>query len=118
MTTSTDAFFEALRFFFNSFIEWTGVGTYSLFHATYADGRHNLQLTPFFAPNYTEESFNELIKSFFDKLEELELPSDPRTEFHEVFYSAYGATWGYNVPLNTVGGGFPPRKPTLPPLQL
>lgn len=51
-------------------------------------------MTPFFAPNHTIESFNDLTKPFFDDLKALNISGTLNTTFHEDFYSANKGAWG------------------------
>ncbi|SPO03146.1 related to isoamyl alcohol oxidase [Cephalotrichum gorgonifer] len=102
-TQSGEAYFEALRFFFGSFIEWGDAGTYSFFAAGRNGDTYTLSLNHFFAPNCTAEEFEELMGPWYKKLAELNISIAPTTKFYEDFYSAYDATWGSDVELNTVG---------------
>lgn len=100
---SADAFWEAMRTYFELFIPFTDAGTYSWFQVTSTNGSYELLMKPFFAPNHTIESFNQVVKPWFDRISELGIPFSPNTTQHEAFYPAYDSTWGSDVLLNGAG---------------
>lgn len=103
-TVSADTFWEAVRTYFSLFIPFTDAGTYSWFVVSNpGNGSHTFSMEPFFAPNHTIESFNALVKPWFDKLQELGIPFTPNTTYHDAYYPAYASTWGSNVLLNGAG---------------
>lgn len=102
-TESTETYFQALRFFFGRFVEWTDAGTYSYFMAGKQEDSYSLTMMPFFAPNYTVSEFEELMKPWYDKLDELGISVEYTTKFHETYHSAWANTWGKDVLTNTVG---------------
>lgn len=103
-TDSEETYFEMLEFFFGQFVEWTDAGTYSFFSTGRFGGTYSLSMSPFFAPNYTVDEFEELMEPWYEKLEDLGISVDPTTKFHETYHSAWAETWGQDVGLNTVGG--------------
>lgn len=108
-TVSFDTFWAGVRAYLELFIPFTDAGTYSwwtLFQGE--DGSYSFEMDPFFAPNHTIESFNALVKPWFDRLAELGIPFDgptgkPNTTQHSAFYPAYASTWGAEVILNGAG---------------
>ncbi|MBE3047630.1 BBE domain-containing protein [Candidatus Bathyarchaeota archaeon] len=102
-TSSSETYFAALKFFFGRFVEWTDAGTYSYFMAGKQGDSYSLTLMPFFAPNHTLAEFEELMKPWYDKLDELDIPVEYTTKFHETYHSAWAETWGKDVMTNTVG---------------
>ncbi|KAK4209641.1 6-hydroxy-D-nicotine oxidase [Rhypophila decipiens] len=101
---STETFWEGLRSYFEHFIPFTDAGTYSWWTLMTTTGKDfTFTLDPFFAPNHTIESFNALVKPWFDRLTELGIPFTPNTKFHTAFYPAYNATWGSDPTLSSGG---------------
>ncbi|KAK3346469.1 hypothetical protein B0T25DRAFT_624894 [Lasiosphaeria hispida] len=115
-TVSADTFWEGLRVYFELFIPFTDAGTYSWWTLTPQDGGgFRFSMEPFFAPNHTIESFNALVKPWFDRLAALNIPIHPITTAHDAFYPAYSATWGSDVGLNSAGSSaFVPGNWLLP----
>ena len=108
-TESADAYFEAMRFFFSKFVEWTDAGTYSFWRAGKQGDSYTLSMNPFFAPNYTIDEFEDLMKPWYEKLDELGISVEYTTKFHQSYHSAWSETWGQNAGLNSVG-----RRNSLP----
>jgi len=88
-TVSVEAFWAALHSFFENFIPFTDAGTYSYWSLERRDGKYSFDMTPFFAPNHTIESFNALVKPWFDRIAQLGIKITPKTTFHPDFYDAY-----------------------------
>lgn len=90
----SENFWKATNAYFKNFPMYTDAGTYSYFwiwnYGTYLD----FQMSPFFAPNHTIESFNRLTKPLFDEFKALNISVSPDTTFHEDFYSANKGAWG------------------------
>ena len=116
-SVSADVFWEGLRSFFQLFIPFTDAGTYSWWtlNAT-PDGKDfTFNMAPFFAPNHSIETFNALVKPWFDRLASLNIPIMPVTKAYDSFYPAYQATWGSDVGLNSAGStAFVPGNWLLP----
>ncbi|KAI8941278.1 hypothetical protein NX059_002508 [Plenodomus lindquistii] len=87
-------FWKAINAFFKRFPTFTDAGTYSYFWIWNYGTKLDFQMTPFFAPNHTIESFNTLTKPFFDDLKSLNISVTPNTTFYEDFYSANKGSWG------------------------
>ena len=51
-------------------------------------------MTPFWAPDHTIESFNTLVKPWFDRLDDLGIEYTAGTVAHEDFKTAYDSTFG------------------------
>lgn len=103
-TESEETYFEMLKFFFGKFVEWTDAKTYSFFSTGKSGDSYRLSMSPFFAPNYTVDEFEELMEPWYEKLDDLGIFIKPTAKFHETYHSAWLDTWGQNVGLNTVGG--------------
>ncbi|KAH7061650.1 FAD/FMN-containing isoamyl alcohol oxidase-like protein MreA [Paraphoma chrysanthemicola] len=91
---SSTNFWKAINAYFKSFPTFTNAGTYSYFWIWNYGTQLDFQMTPFFAPNHTIESFNALTKPFFDELKALNISVTPNTTFYEDFYSANKGSWG------------------------
>ncbi|CAI6341901.1 unnamed protein product [Periconia digitata] len=91
---STEVFMEGVRKYYEMLIPFTDAHTYSYFWIWHTSGTFEFQMMPFFAPNHTVESFNQLVKPWFDHLTKLGIPVTPTTELHDSFYPAYNVAWG------------------------
>lgn len=92
--TGPDAFWEAVKFFWDEMPKYNAAKTYSFFAVMkLAPSFYLFDMTPFFATKMTVAQFEELTKPFFDKLKALGIPYDIKTEHHESFYPAYQATF-------------------------
>lgn len=91
-----EIFWEGLRKYYEMLISFTDAHTYSYYWVWALNGTLEFQMTPFFAPNHTIESFNELVKPWFDHLRALGIDFTPNTVLHDSFYSAYNAAWGHD----------------------
>jgi hypothetical protein len=111
---SADAFWEAVRTYFSLFIPFTDAGTYSWFVLQSTNGSYTFSMSPFFAPNHTIDSFNALVKPWFDRLTELGIPFTPNTTYHEAYYPAWASTWGSDVALNAASRISVPGNRLLP----
>ncbi|KAF2028117.1 FAD/FMN-containing isoamyl alcohol oxidase-like protein MreA [Setomelanomma holmii] len=87
-------FWKAINAYFKSFPTFTNAGTYSYFWIWNYGTQLDFQMTPFFAPNHTIESFNKLTKPLFEELKALNISVAPNTTFYEDFYSANKGSWG------------------------
>ncbi|KAJ4355159.1 hypothetical protein N0V95_003181 [Ascochyta clinopodiicola] len=87
-------FWKAINAYFKRFPTFTNAGTYSYFWIWNYGTVLDFQMTPFFAPNHTIDSFNALTKPFFDELKALNISVTPNTTFYEDFYSANKGSWG------------------------
>jgi len=97
-TVSTDNFYEMLRFFWEQFPTYTDAGTYSFFLIFNTSGQLTLRMSSWFAPGHTKESFANLSKPFFDKVDELGVPyqTPKNTTYYDTFFPAYWDAWGKN----------------------
>lgn len=99
-SSSADAYWAAIKAFWDNFPDWNDAHTYSYFWISNSTGEYSFDLTPFYAPNHTIESFNEVIGSWFDTLTELGIDYTAETVLHDTFKSSYDSTFGlqdYNV---------------------
>ena len=93
---SKEAFWQGLRAYLEQFIPFTDAGTYSYFwvFSNATSGSYSLEMTPFFAPNHTIESFNKLTKPLFDRWAALGIPVKPVTQQFDSFLPAFEVSWG------------------------
>lgn len=87
-------FWKGLNAFFKRFPTFTNAGTYSYFRIWNYGTHIEFSMEPFFAPNHTLDSLNNLTKPFFDELTALNISANPNTTFYEDFYSANKGSWG------------------------
>ncbi|KAH9859681.1 hypothetical protein IAQ61_011462 [Plenodomus lingam] len=87
-------FWKAIHAYFKKFPAFTNAGTYAYFWIWNYGTSLDFQMLPFFAPNHTVESFNELTKPLFDEFRTLNISISPNTTFYEDFYSANKGAWG------------------------
>ena len=100
---SAKAFWEGIRAYYEMFIPFTDAGTYSWYVLTNTNGTYQFTMTPFFAPNLTQEAFEKLVAPWFNRLRELGISVTPNTTYHDSYYPAYDSTWGSQVVLNGAG---------------
>lgn len=91
---SNETFWLGVRAYFERFIPFTDAGTYSWFTLNSSNGSHQLSMLPFFAPNHTLQSFNQLVKPWFDDLGELGIAIAPNTTYYDDFLPAYNDNFG------------------------
>lgn len=103
-TVSAETFWKGMRGYFELFIPFTDAGTYSWWVLVNTNGNYVFSMSPFFAPNHTIESFNKLVRPWFDQLTELGIPFTPNTTQHDAYLPAWASTWGEDVMLNAAGG--------------
>ncbi|CAG5182752.1 uncharacterized protein ALTATR162_LOCUS10317 [Alternaria atra] len=87
-------FWKGVNAYMKRFPEFTNAGTYSYFWIWNYGTSLDFQMTPFFAPNHTIESFNALTKDYFDDLKSFNISVTPNTTYYENFYSANKGSWG------------------------
>ncbi|KAI8170900.1 FAD-linked oxidoreductase ZEB1 [Colletotrichum sp. SAR 10_70] len=92
---SIDQFWKGVRKFYDEFLNWTDAGLYS-FYIMWPTPQ--LSMNYMFAPNHTLDSYNEVVRPFFEYLEgnNITLSVPHQSTAHTSFYSAYQATWGAN----------------------
>ncbi|KAI1866703.1 uncharacterized protein JN550_007556 [Neoarthrinium moseri] len=93
-SVSNETFWEGIRAYFELFIPFTDAGTYSWYSINSTGGAPVLDMHPFFAPNHTIESFNQLVKPWFDKLQALGIPFTPNTTYYDDYLPAYNDQFG------------------------
>ena len=89
-----ETFWEAMRKYFEMFTRFTDAHTYGYFFIFASNGKIQFTMNPFFAPNHTIDSFNELVKPWFEFMHSLNISFAPRTIYYDSFYSAYNDNWG------------------------
>jgi len=111
---SVDAFWAGTKKFYDLFLDWADAGIYS-FYFMGAKPAPYLQMGFLIAPNHTMESYTELVKPFFQYLQDnnitLTVPDAPIA--HNTFYSAYQATWG-RIPFGVGSDGSMPANRIVP----
>ncbi|KAH0441270.1 FAD binding domain-containing protein [Colletotrichum camelliae] len=92
---SVDQFWKGVRKFYDEFLKWTDAGLYS-FYIMWPTPQ--LSMNYVFAPNHTLDSYNEVVRPFFEylKANNISLSVPHQSTPHTSFYSAYQATWGAN----------------------
>ncbi|KAF1846543.1 uncharacterized protein K460DRAFT_417601 [Cucurbitaria berberidis CBS 394.84] len=96
-TVTPDKFWEAVKFFWDSFPAYNEAKTYSWFTLMrLAPGTYLWSMNPFFSTDKTVAETNALLKPFFDKCAELGIQLNANTTHYDSFYPAYDATWGKN----------------------
>lgn len=98
-----ETFREGVRAFWDEIITYNDAKTYSYFWVSNFGGNYSFAMNPFWAPNYSIDEFNALVKPWFDRLTELGIAYTAETEHFEDFLSAYDATFG---PQNYMIGGW------------
>lgn len=94
-SVSSDAFWDAFRFFFDSFPMYNAARTYSYFSiAKTAPGAYTWTMQPFFATEKTVEEYGALIQPFYKKCASLGIHLNANTTHYHSFYPAYQATFG------------------------
>lgn len=88
-----EKFFKGVKAYFKHLPAFTDAGTYSYFWMQSVPSLE-FRMQPFFAPNHTIESFNELTQPFFEDLAALGINLTPNTTFYDNYYSANDGSWG------------------------
>lgn len=102
-TVPAAKFWEAFKFFFDSFPAYNEAKTYSYFSLMkLAPETYMWSMGPFFATDKTVAEYEALVKPFYEKCAELGITLNANTTYYDSFYPAYQATFG---PLNYYVGG-------------
>ncbi|CAG8952068.1 hypothetical protein HYFRA_00000806 [Hymenoscyphus fraxineus] len=88
-----EAFWLGVRAYFELFIPFTDAGTYSYFWIYNTNGTYSMDMKPFWAPNHTIASFNDLVQPWFQKLSHLGIPFTPVTKSYPEFWPAFDEAW-------------------------
>lgn len=122
---SSESFYELLQFFWEQFPTYTDAGTYSFFLIFNTSGQLTFTMRSWFAPNHTKESFANLSKPFFDKVEQLGIPylSSVNTTYYDGYFPAYWDAWGKNffpmgVATSLPGNRLIPKSNWMDPAKL
>ncbi|KAF9694659.1 hypothetical protein EKO04_007679 [Ascochyta lentis] len=113
-TVSADAFWELVRFFWDSFPIYNTARTYSYGSLTkLGPGTYMWNMSPFFATNKTLAEYEDLVAPLYQKAAELNITIAANTTHYDTLYSAYQATFGtYNYHVG--GAGAIPGNRFLP----
>ncbi|KAF2019530.1 FAD-binding domain-containing protein [Aaosphaeria arxii CBS 175.79] len=95
-TVSRENFWKGVRKYWEMYPEFTDAGTYSWYFIFNTDGQLTLRMRSFFVPGHTIESYNNLTKPLFDRINELGIPfKAPHNSTHyDSFFPAYWDAWG------------------------
>ncbi|OJJ48038.1 hypothetical protein ASPZODRAFT_63500 [Penicilliopsis zonata CBS 506.65] len=97
---TADAFWTAMRAWFERFPEQADAGTYSYFWVlSLGDDEFEFEMAPFFAVNHTLAEFETLMAPWYDLLAELGIEYTPTTEYYDNFHDA----WKVGFPLEEIG---------------
>ncbi|KAI5840098.1 hypothetical protein DFP73DRAFT_501095 [Morchella snyderi] len=88
-STDLEAYWDAVKVYFSTFITNADAGTYSYF--SIFTGTFNM--APFFAPNLSAAEVTALLQPLFDKLDSLNIEYTPVITEHESFFDAWQATF-------------------------
>jgi hypothetical protein len=94
---SLEDFWKGTKKFYEVFLDWAESGIYSFFIMG-NQPQPFLSMAYLFAANHTAESYDKVVKPFFDYLDANNITlTKPHTSVaHTNFYSAYQAAWGSN----------------------
>jgi FAD/FMN-containing dehydrogenase len=93
-TVSADAFWEAFKFFYDSFPTYNAAKTYSYFSLMkLAPGAYMWTMAPFFATDMTIPQYEALVQPFVTKCVSLGIQLSANTTYYDSFYPAYQATF-------------------------
>jgi hypothetical protein len=96
---STGQFWSAVRAYFERFVEYVDAGTYGYFTIGNANDNYVFNLQPWFAPNMTQATLEELGSTFLDDLTDLGIQVNLVYSEYDNFYDAWtnsmspGARW-------------------------
>lgn len=104
-TTTSDAFWGAIRAYWDGFVNYNNAGCYSyffIFPNLIAEGITWFTLTPFWAPNMTRSEVETLVSPMFATFKDLGLNITPTYQEFDNFHDAWAAgfpleKWGVNV---------------------
>jgi FAD/FMN-containing dehydrogenase len=97
---TADIFFAGVKAYWDLFVPFNDAGTYSYFWVSGFGGNFFFDLNPLYAPGYSVERFNALVKPWFDRLTELGIPFTADTQHHDSFLASYDTTFApqnYNI---------------------
>ncbi|KAL6699316.1 hypothetical protein J3F84DRAFT_393583 [Trichoderma pleuroticola] len=97
-SVNNETFWLGVRAYFEHFDPMTKAGFYGLTGIRrnsewYNNSAYSLGVEPMFAPNNSIESFNKVMKPFFDKLTKLGIPYETQPRHFDTFYSAFSDAW-------------------------
>jgi FAD/FMN-containing dehydrogenase len=93
-SVTAEKFWEAFKFFFDSFPAYNEAKTYSYFSLMkLAPGTYMWSMNPFFATDKTVEEYEALIKPFYEKCASLGVELAANTTYYDSFYPAYQASF-------------------------
>lgn len=105
-TVSREDFWKGVRAYWELYPTFTDAGTYSWYFIYNTNGQLTLKMLSFFAPGHTLESYRNLIKPWFDRIEELKIPfiAPQNSTYYSSFFPAYWDAWGTTPkPMGTAG---------------
>lgn len=104
-TVSADAFWELVRFFWDSFPAYNKAKTYSYGNLMkLGPGTYMWNMAPFFATNKTIAEYESLVAPLYKKAVELNITLAANTTHYDSVYTAYQATFAtYNYYVGAAG---------------
>lgn len=104
-STTTEAFWGAMKAYWDSFVTFNDAGCYSYFFIMpnlVAEGVTMFEMTPFWAPNMTEAQLQALVAPMFAQFTALGVNVTPTYREFDNFYDAWSAGfplegWGLNL---------------------
>lgn len=94
-STNTEAFWSAVKVYFQSFVTMADAGVYSYYRVF----NGAFFMVPLFAPNLSAAKVKALLQPLYTKLDSLKIPYNPVVTEHKSFYPA----WQTNFPKELVG---------------
>lgn len=95
-TVSRENFWKGVRKYWELYPTFTDAGTYSWYFLFNTDGQLTLRMRSFFAPGHTLESYRNLTRPLFDRIDELGIPyiAPHNSTYYTSFFPAYWDAWG------------------------
>lgn len=94
-SADTEAFWAAVKVYFQSFVTMADAGVYSYYRVF----NGAFSMVPLFAPNLSAAQVKALLQPLYTKLDQLKIPYAPVVTSHKSFYPA----WQTNFPKELVG---------------
>ncbi|KAI5861383.1 FAD-binding domain-containing protein [Durotheca rogersii] len=103
LTTGDDVsvrqFWQAVRAYFQGFINYTDAGNYAHFNLNATSGNYVWNMAPWFAPNMSKSELQALSQPFFNAVGKIGLDLKPVYQEYTSFYEA----WDKSFPLESWG---------------
>ncbi|KAL7621938.1 hypothetical protein AAE478_007438 [Parahypoxylon ruwenzoriense] len=96
---SVDQFWQAVRAYFEGFINYTDAGNYAHFNLNATSGNYVWDMAPWFAPNMSKSELQALADPFFKSVGTIGIDLKPVYQEYTNFYDA----WDKSFPLESWG---------------